>query len=212
MFFSFSLSPLLSLTFFILLTFLPNLASTTTIPTKIGKGYSLISIQKSPNGGLLGLLQVKLKNNIYGPDIPLLQLYVKHETDNRLRVHITDAQKQRWEIPYNLLPRETPPKLNFKQTRPENISEYSGKDLIFAYTPDVRNIGIKTPLLLTKSSPTAHQKLTKLSTTKHTLSILYIQCYIHPFIMGICNNHHLSWYQSGFKTPCLWSIIIIAVD
>ncbi|KAL3636091.1 NAD(P)H-dependent D-xylose reductase (XR) [Castilleja foliolosa] len=56
----------------------------------------------------------------------------------------------------------------------------------------VRNIGIKTPLLLTKSSPTAHQKLTKLSTTKHTLSILYIQCYIHPFIMGICNNHHLS--------------------
>ncbi|KAL0296734.1 UNVERIFIED_CONTAM: Alpha-xylosidase 1 [Sesamum radiatum] len=69
--------------------------------------YRLISIQESPNGGLLGLLQVKQKNNIYGPDIPVLQLYVKHETDARLRVHITDAEKQRWEVPYNLLPRNS---------------------------------------------------------------------------------------------------------
>lgn len=47
-------------------------------PTKIGKGYRLISISESPDGGgLVGHLQVKQKNNIYGPDIPHLQLYVK---------------------------------------------------------------------------------------------------------------------------------------
>lgn len=43
----------------------------------IGNGYRLISIQDSPDGGLVGHLQVKKKNNAYGPDISLLQLYVK---------------------------------------------------------------------------------------------------------------------------------------
>ncbi|KAI7978973.1 Alpha-xylosidase 1 [Camellia lanceoleosa] len=82
--------------------------SASTIPTKIGKGYRLISIEESPDGGLVGHLQIKEKNSIYGPDIPHLQLHVKHETDNRLRVHITDAEKQRWEVPYTLLPRDQP--------------------------------------------------------------------------------------------------------
>ncbi|GER29881.1 alpha-glucosidase [Striga asiatica] len=119
---------------------------TTTVPTKIGKGYTLTSIEKSPNGGLLGLLQVKEKNSIYGPDIPLLQLYVKHETDNRLRVHITDATKQRWEVSYNLLPRENPPSPKQALTgnksrkdsnvKPPSSSEYVGKDLVFAYKSD----------------------------------------------------------------------------
>lgn len=46
-------------------------------PTKIGQGYQLISVEESPDGGIVGLLQVKQKNNVYGPDIPYLQLYVK---------------------------------------------------------------------------------------------------------------------------------------
>lgn len=44
---------------------------------KIGQGYRLISIKDAPDGALVGLLQVKKKNNIYGPDIPFLRLYVK---------------------------------------------------------------------------------------------------------------------------------------
>lgn len=48
-----------------------------TAPTKIGNGYSLIAIEESPDGGLIGHLKVKKKNNIYGPDISYLQLYVK---------------------------------------------------------------------------------------------------------------------------------------
>lgn len=46
-------------------------------PSKIGNGYRLISIEESPNGGLVGLLQLNQKTDIYGPDIPLLHLYVK---------------------------------------------------------------------------------------------------------------------------------------
>ncbi|KAL6505730.1 NAD(P)H-dependent D-xylose reductase (XR) [Orobanche hederae] len=140
----FSLSPLL-LWFWVMLCII-----TAAVPTKIGKGYSLISIEKSPNGGLVGLLQVRQKNNIYGPDIPLLQLYVKHETDDRLRVHVTDAERKRWEVPYNLLPREKPP-----QSKQTNVgsrkdsyklptsSEYSGNALIFAYHPDPFSFSVR---------------------------------------------------------------------
>ncbi|KAK9051098.1 hypothetical protein SSX86_027724 [Deinandra increscens subsp. villosa] len=109
-------------------------------PTQIGNGYRLISVEKSPDGALIGHLQVNRRNNIYGPDIPLLQLYVKHETDNRLRVHITDAQKQRWEVPYNLLPRAHPTTpFKPKQTvnkNPITPTEFAGGELIFTYTTD----------------------------------------------------------------------------
>ncbi|KAM5567709.1 alpha-xylosidase 1 [Rosa sericea] len=114
-------------------------ANSYTNPKIIGKGYRLISIEDTPDGGILGHLQLKQKSKTYGPDIPLLQLFVKHETDQRLRVHITDAQKQRWEVPYNLLPREQPPSL--KQTigrskDPITVSEYSSSELVFSYTAD----------------------------------------------------------------------------
>ncbi|KAK9051099.1 hypothetical protein SSX86_027725 [Deinandra increscens subsp. villosa] len=114
-------------------------------PTQIGNGYRLISVEKSPDGALIGHLQVNRKNNIYGPDIPLLQLYVKHETDNRLRVHITDAQQQRWEVPYNLLPRAHPttpfkPKQTVAQSSTKTPlitpTELAGGELIFTYTTD----------------------------------------------------------------------------
>ncbi|KAL2347613.1 hypothetical protein Fmac_001613 [Flemingia macrophylla] len=115
--------------------------------TKIGQGYRLVSIEETPDGGLIGILQVKQKTKIYGPDIPLLRFYVKHEAENRLRVHITDAQKQRWEVPYNLLPREQPPPLSQSigkfRKNPITVSEYSGSELLFSYTPDPFSFSVK---------------------------------------------------------------------
>ncbi|KAK9063740.1 hypothetical protein SSX86_017612 [Deinandra increscens subsp. villosa] len=107
-------------------------------PTKIGNGYRLVSLQESNDGGLIGHLQVNRKNNIYGPDIPHLQLYIKHETDDRLRVHISDAQNPRWEVPYTLLPRSQPPPpsqtlLRPTQTPLTTASEFPGGELIFSY-------------------------------------------------------------------------------
>uniref|UniRef100_A0A5B6YHF2 Putative alpha-xylosidase 1 n=1 Tax=Davidia involucrata TaxID=16924 RepID=A0A5B6YHF2_DAVIN len=144
-----SSSPLPSLVSILLILILciAGVKSTSTSPPKIGKGYRLISIEETPAGGLVGHLQVKQKNSIYGPDIPHLQLYVKHETGDRLRVHITDAEKQRWEVPYNLLPREQPPLM--KQTigrsrkNPITVSEYSGSELIFSYTADPFGFAVK---------------------------------------------------------------------
>ncbi|OAY75301.1 Alpha-xylosidase 1, partial [Ananas comosus] len=87
--------------------------------------------------GLLGSLQLKQSTSTYGPDIPHLRLFVKHETGDRLRVHITDADKERWEVPYNLLPREQPPPLGkITTTTPYTDSEYSGDELIFSYSKD----------------------------------------------------------------------------
>lgn len=142
--------PLLSLIITTLLLSIQCVAgvnAASTIPPKIGKGYRLISIEESPDGGLVGHLQVKQKNTIYGPDIPNLQLYVKHENEDRLRVHITDAEKQRWEVPYNLLPRDQPPPL--KQTigrlrkNPIAESEYSSSELVFSYKSDPFSFAVK---------------------------------------------------------------------
>lgn len=73
----------------------------------------------------------------------------RHETESRLRVHITDAEKKRWEVPYNLLPREKPPPL--KQTigrsRKDGYAfeqaEYAGTELIFAYVADPFSFSVK---------------------------------------------------------------------
>jgi len=53
-------------------------SSSSTPPTKIGNGYRLISLGEIPDGGLVGHLIVNQKNNIYGPDLPHLQLFVKY--------------------------------------------------------------------------------------------------------------------------------------
>jgi alpha-D-xyloside xylohydrolase len=71
----------------------------------------------------------------------------RHETQDRLRVHITDAKKQRWEVPYNLLPREKAQAL--KQTigrsrkNPITVQEYSGSELIFSYIADPFSFAVK---------------------------------------------------------------------
>lgn len=80
-------------------------------------------------------------------------MFFRHETDNRLRVYITDAEKQRWEVPYNLLPREKPPALKQtivrSRTRKDAYtytltpSEYAGSELIFLYTTDPFTFSVK---------------------------------------------------------------------
>jgi len=77
-----SLNPLstLCLSYLLITLFLyvtEQATSSSPKSTKIGQGYRLLSIQDDSNGAITGLLQVKEKNDIYGPDIPLLRFYVK---------------------------------------------------------------------------------------------------------------------------------------
>ncbi|KAM6589139.1 hypothetical protein CsatA_011744 [Cannabis sativa] len=123
------------------------MSSSSSSSSYIGQGYRLLAVQETPDGALIGHLQVKTKNNVYGSDIPNLQLFVKHETEDRLRVHITDADKQRWEVPYDLLPREKPPvsrmTLGRSLKNPITVSEYSGSELIFSFVSDPFGFAVK---------------------------------------------------------------------
>ncbi|KQK02530.1 alpha-xylosidase 1 [Brachypodium distachyon] len=103
-----------------------------------GFGYKLVSLVELPNGGgLVGSLQLKQPSSTYGPDIARLRLFVKHETQDRVRVQITDAEKQRWEVPYDLLPREpAPPLTKLPGGAPFTTGEYSGQSLSFTYGRD----------------------------------------------------------------------------
>lgn len=53
-------------------------ARSASAAAKIGNGYLLVSVEETPDGGLLGHLQLNQKSSIYGPDIPHLQLFVKY--------------------------------------------------------------------------------------------------------------------------------------
>lgn len=44
---------------------------------KMESSYSLVSIEKTQDGGLVGYLKLKQSSTAYGPDIPLLRLFVK---------------------------------------------------------------------------------------------------------------------------------------
>ncbi|CAO2198822.1 unnamed protein product [Urochloa humidicola] len=138
---SFSRSLILSylLWSIVLLTLASRNGVVATAKPKVGFGYKLVSLVQLPNGGgLVGCLQVKQRTSTYGPDIPRLRLFVKHERRERVRVQITDADKQRWEVPYNLLPREpAPPVTGGKVTgAPFTAAEYPGEELVFTYGRD----------------------------------------------------------------------------
>lgn len=54
-------------------------------------------------------------------------------------MRITDADKPRWEVPYDLIPREKPPPLRAigrSRKNPITVSELSGSQFTFSYTAD----------------------------------------------------------------------------
>ncbi|GMH26033.1 hypothetical protein Nepgr_027876 [Nepenthes gracilis] len=80
-------------------------------------GYNLQSVEVDSSGrSLTAFLSLKKESSIYGPDIQLLSLIVSLETDDRLRIRITDAEQPRWEIPPEVLPFSVPPNADVNTT------------------------------------------------------------------------------------------------
>lgn len=88
------------LLFFTLLVF--------TKAEQVGYGYAVRSVGVDSSGKTLTAhLQLIKNSSVFGPDIQNLILTVCFETKDRLRVRITDADHERWEVPQEFIPRET---------------------------------------------------------------------------------------------------------
>ncbi|KAH0985211.1 hypothetical protein GBA52_012388 [Prunus armeniaca] len=75
----------------------------------------------------LGLIK---KSSLYGPDIPNLNLHASCETKDRLRIRIADSKHQRWEIPQQIIPRQTTSQ-HPQQCQTHNKHLVISNDLVF---------------------------------------------------------------------------------
>ncbi|XP_047268467.1 LOW QUALITY PROTEIN: alpha-glucosidase-like [Capsicum annuum] len=94
--------------FLLYFTLLVQLLALKTNSEPIGYGYIVRSKDVDSSGRIsTASLQLIKGSSVYGPDIQNLSLTVGFETKDRLRVRITDADHERWEVPQEFIPRET---------------------------------------------------------------------------------------------------------
>ncbi|KAK4270859.1 hypothetical protein QN277_019627 [Acacia crassicarpa] len=74
-----------------------------------GSGYTVGNVSSDSSAKTLSAnLNLINSSSINGTDIPNLTLTVSVETPDCFRVRISDASKQRWEIPQDVIPRRSP--------------------------------------------------------------------------------------------------------
>ena len=68
------------------------------------RGYAVDEV-KDHRDGVSALLKLKNTCRIHGPDVQTLQLDVRFETDTRIHIKLSDADRVRFEVPESVLPR-----------------------------------------------------------------------------------------------------------
>ncbi|RDX62342.1 hypothetical protein CR513_59339, partial [Mucuna pruriens] len=100
--------------------------------TAVGHGYTISTVNNYPiANSLTANLNLIKPSSIFGPDIPHLSLAASFENKDRLRVRIIDSNQQRWEIPQEVIPRESYP-LGFLNSKQGSLTlTHQDSDLIF---------------------------------------------------------------------------------
>ncbi|XVE91145.1 hypothetical protein DITRI_Ditri20bG0131000 [Diplodiscus trichospermus] len=76
----------------------------------VGYGYAVQSVGVDQSGKLLKAELRLIKNSaIFGPDIQNLNLVASFDAGDRLRIRISDSDKERWEVPQEIIPRPSYP-------------------------------------------------------------------------------------------------------
>lgn len=94
-------------------------------PQNVG-GYEYINRTDTPNGQLAYLRRTF--NSAYPRDVQTLKLEVEHQTNERVRVKISDAENARWEPPY--------PKIETKNSK-------AADNPLYEVTVDTAQVGFK---------------------------------------------------------------------
>lgn len=117
---------LVNLCLLLLFSFVTLRSPSTVAENQVGYGYRVICVNQVMNGdALIADLDLIKRTDVYGPDIERLQLTVRYDNQDRIRVHITDANTLRWEVPPDLIPRATSQEL--KSLRNTTYSPDSSK-------------------------------------------------------------------------------------
>lgn len=132
------LLPLLAFCFNVFVILSQTVADSPSKETQVGYGYTIINVKSDPTGKSLSAnLKLIKSSSVFGPDIPLLNLSASFEAKDKLRVRITDSNNQRWEVPEELIPRDSSSSSlshHFRQQNSQNskyIITHPNSDLIF---------------------------------------------------------------------------------
>ncbi|XP_058751598.1 alpha-glucosidase-like [Vicia villosa] len=104
--------------------------------SQVGYGYTITTVTNNPtSNSLTANLKLIKSSSVFGTHIPFLNLTASFETKDILRVRITDSNNQRWEIPQQVIPRDSSSLSHsflFQNTQnAKHILTHPNSDLIF---------------------------------------------------------------------------------